>query len=76
MFRPLADFKREVAEFAHYLKSSPPARGFTEVYYPGELEHLRAQRLAVEGIFVEDSTWEGLTGLAEEYGVANRLDLT
>ena len=76
VFRPLAEFKREVTEFAHYLKSSPPAHGFTEVYYPGELEHLRAERLAVEGVFVEDSTWDRLKALAEEYGVADTLGLT
>ena len=75
VFRPLADFKQEVTEFAQYLKSSPPARGFTEVYYPGELEHLRAERLTAEGVFVEDSTWERLKALAEEYSVADRLDL-
>jgi uncharacterized oxidoreductase len=75
VFRPLADFKQEVTEFAQYLKSSAPARGFTEVYYPGELEHLRAQRLEAEGIFVEDSTWERLKAIAEEYGVSDRFDL-
>ncbi len=75
VFRPLAEFKREVTEFANYLKSSSPARGFTEVYYPGELEYLRSESLSNRGIFVEDSTWEGLAELAREYGVAERLDL-
>ena len=40
-FRHLADFKREVAELARYLKDTPPAEGFTGVLYPGEIEHLR-----------------------------------
>jgi LDH2 family malate/lactate/ureidoglycolate dehydrogenase len=74
-FRPLDEFKREVTEFAYYLKSSAPAQGFREVYYPGELEHLRTQRLLQEGIFVEDATWERLTTLAAELGVADRLRL-
>ena len=74
-FRPLGQFKKEVAEFAQYLKSSPPAQGFTEVYYPGELEHLRAQRQLREGIFVEDSTWERLKGLASEFGLADELGM-
>ena len=67
-FRPIDEFRREVTEFAQYLKSSPPASGFTEVFYPGEPEHLRTQRLLKEGIFVEDATWEQLRALARELG--------
>ena len=40
-FRPLAEFKKEVGEFAAYLKSTPPAEGSSGVLYPGEIEHLR-----------------------------------
>ena len=74
-FRPLADFKREVADFARYLKSSPPAEGFSEVYYPGEPEHIRTRKLLAEGVFVEDATWDKLTALAVEYGMAEELGL-
>jgi LDH2 family malate/lactate/ureidoglycolate dehydrogenase len=72
-FRSLDDFKREVTEFARYLKDTPPARGFTEVFYPGELEHLRTQNLLKEGITVEDATWDKLKSLAQEYGVTEKL---
>ena len=44
-FRDVDQFKAEVTEFAQYLKSSEPASGFTEVFYPGELEHKREQQL-------------------------------
>jgi LDH2 family malate/lactate/ureidoglycolate dehydrogenase len=74
-FQPLDKFKHEVTEFAHYLKSSPPAQGFSEVYYPGELEYLRTQKLLQEGIFVEDATWARLQALATEFGVADELGL-
>ena len=74
-FRPLADFKREVAEFAAYLTSSQPAAGFDRVYYPGELEHLRTQKLRKEGIFVEDATWAKLLELAQEHGLEGELEL-
>ena len=74
-FRPLEDFKREVTEFAHYLKSTPPASGFTEVYYPGELEHLSTQRKLKDGIEVENATWSRLQTLASEYGLAEQLGL-
>ncbi|MDE0069568.1 MAG: Ldh family oxidoreductase [Caldilineaceae bacterium] len=68
-FRPLAEFKQEVTEFARYLTATPPAEGFERVYYPGELEHQRAQRGRAEGIFIEESTWQQLAALADELGV-------
>lgn len=74
-FRPLPEFKREVAEFAAYLTSTPPAEGFERVYYPGELEYLSTQRLLREGISVEDSTWARLGDLARELGLNDRLGL-
>ncbi len=74
-FRDLAVFKREVREFAEYLKATPPAAGFTEVLYPGEIEYRREQQRRVEGIPVEDATWDALGKLAKGYGVAERLGL-
>ncbi len=72
-FRDADEFKAEVTEFAQYLKSSPPASGFDEVFYPGELEHKREQQLLAEGIFVEDATWDSLKQLAEEFGLSGSL---
>ena len=74
-FRPLAEFKSEVADFARYLKTSPPAEGFSEVYYPGEPEHIRTGKLLAEGVFIEDATWDKLTALAVGYGMAEELGL-
>jgi LDH2 family malate/lactate/ureidoglycolate dehydrogenase len=74
-FRPLAEFKKEVAEFARYLKATPPAAGSPGVFYPGEVEHIRAQERAKNGIDVEDATWNKLRALAGEYGLAVELDL-
>ena len=68
-FRPLDEFKEQVTEFAHYLTTSPPAKGIDRVYYPGELEHVRTQQRLAEGIFVEEVTWERLKTLADEFGV-------
>jgi LDH2 family malate/lactate/ureidoglycolate dehydrogenase len=72
-FRPLQDFKREVTEFAEYLKSCQPATGFERVYYPGELEYLSTERLRKEGISIEDTTWARLTEVAHELGLAGKL---
>ena len=74
-FRPLEEFKQDVTDFAMYLKETPPAPGFSQVYYPGELEHLTTQRKRQEGIEVEDATWGRLRELAVKYGVAAELGL-
>ncbi len=63
-FRPLAEFKAEVAAFARYVKATPPAEGFTEVLYPGEIEYRRAQQRRRDGIPIEDETWQKLAALA------------
>jgi uncharacterized oxidoreductase len=69
-FLPLAEFKQQIAAFVDYLKATPPAEGFTEVLYPGELEHRTAQQRRQEGIYVEDDTWQKLHALRQEYGLA------
>ena len=74
-FRPLEEFKHQVTELAGYLTSTPPAEGFDRVYYPGELEHLRTQKLLDEGINVEEATWDKLKDLATEYGLAGKLGM-
>jgi uncharacterized oxidoreductase len=74
-FRPLKDFKKEVAEFAHYLKSAPPSEGSHGVFYPGEVEYLREQERRKIGIEIEDATWDKLRSLAAEYKIAGELDL-
>jgi uncharacterized oxidoreductase len=75
-FRELDEFKQEVTEFAHYLKSTPRAEGFDEIYYPGEIEHIRTQKSLRDGIEVEDSTWKKLRELAQEFGVAESTEFT
>jgi uncharacterized oxidoreductase len=74
-FRPLALFKKEVAEFARYLKATPPSEGSPGVFYPGELEYLREQQRRTSGIDVEDATWDKLRKLAAEFGLSSELGL-
>ncbi|MBI4234379.1 MAG: Ldh family oxidoreductase [Chloroflexi bacterium] len=74
-FRPLHEFKRELGEFIAYLKNSPPAAGFQEVLYPGELEYRTEQERRRDGIFVEDETWAELRRLAQEHGLEATLTL-
>ena len=75
-FRPLKEFKKEVAEFARYLKETPPSEGSTGVLYPGEVEYIREQQRKASGIEIEDATWNKLRALASEYKLATELDLT
>lgn len=75
-FRPLETFKQEVTDFAHYLKNTKTADGFDEVLYPGELEHRCCEQKLAQGVFVEDATVAKLNGLAEEYGVTDKIDLS
>jgi uncharacterized oxidoreductase len=72
-FRPLAQFKAEVAAFARYVKATPPAEGFTEVLYPGEIEHRTAERRRRDGIPIEDDTWNRLASLLRAAGVDHLL---
>lgn len=74
-FRPLQQFKKEVAEFARYLKSTPLSEGSTGVFYPGELSHIREQQRRKHGIEVEQSTWNSLKALAQEFDIQSRLGL-
>jgi LDH2 family malate/lactate/ureidoglycolate dehydrogenase len=70
-FRPLAEFKREVAEFARYLKATRPSEGSTGVFYPGEVEYLREQERRKDGIEIEDATWKKLHAVAKELKLAD-----
>ena len=72
-FRPLAEFKKEVKEFAEFVKTSPPAAGFSEVMYPGEPEYRTEQTRRRDGIDVEEETWQQITTMMEELGVIDAV---
>lgn len=74
-FRPLDQFKKEVTDFAHYLKTTSPSEGSSGVFYPGEIGYLREQERKANGIEIDDVTWEKLRALARDYGLADELDL-
>jgi uncharacterized oxidoreductase len=74
-FRPLAEFKQEVTDFARYLKATPPSAGSSGVFYPGEIEYVREQERRQSGIEVETATWQKLQSLAEGYGLTAELEL-
>ena len=51
------------------------AQGFTEVFYPGEVEYKKEQDRRKNGIPVEDATWKKLQDLAQGYGLSAKLGL-
>jgi LDH2 family malate/lactate/ureidoglycolate dehydrogenase len=62
-----------VTDFAHYLKDTPKAAGFTEVFYPGEVEFNKEKDRRANGVVIEDSTWKRLHDLATTFGIAEKL---
>jgi uncharacterized oxidoreductase len=74
-FRDLAVFKQEVTEFAQYLKATPLAQGFTEVFYPGEVEYKKELDRRKNGVPIEDATWGKIKDLAQGYGLTGKLGL-
>jgi LDH2 family malate/lactate/ureidoglycolate dehydrogenase len=64
------DFKAQVEAFVRYLKATPPAEGFDEVFYPGEIEYRTEQRRRREGIPIEETTWRRLAEVAGGLGVS------
>jgi uncharacterized oxidoreductase len=74
-FRPLADFKKEVAAFARYIKDTPPSEGSAGVFYPGEIESVREAERRRRGIDIDETTWSQLRRLADSYGIAATLGL-
>lgn len=74
-FMPLEQLKEEISDLTGWIKSSPPAEGFDEILYPGELEsRLRKERLA-NGVPIDGTTYEELMQLSGEYGIAASLAL-
>ena len=64
------DFVTEVDAFVRYLKETPPAEGFEEVLYPGEIEYRTEQRRRRDGIPIEDATWRRLNETGSRFSLA------
>lgn len=68
-FRPLVDFRRDLAAFIEYVKSSRLAEGSQGVFYPGERSAMSRQRRSVEGVVIPDDVWDTIAARAREFGV-------
>jgi LDH2 family malate/lactate/ureidoglycolate dehydrogenase len=68
-FQPLAEFNRRMEEFTDEIKSVPTAKGFDEVFYPGEMEAGNDKRNRKDGILFPDDTIADLKRIAKEGGL-------
>jgi uncharacterized oxidoreductase len=65
----LDGFKKRVDDLLISVKNSPTAPGYDEILIPGDRERRKKKKLLIEGIFVEDKTWNEITSLAKELNV-------
>ena len=66
---PLEMFKGRLGEMLKEFGELPPVEGFDKIHYPGEIEGLRREQRAKEGIPIEPGLYAELAGLGERFGV-------
>jgi LDH2 family malate/lactate/ureidoglycolate dehydrogenase len=72
-FQPLAEFNSRMERFADEIKAVPTAKGFDEVFYPGEIEAGNDARNRREGIQFPDDTLADLRRIAKETSLEAKL---
>jgi ureidoglycolate dehydrogenase (NAD+) len=65
-FRDMGEFIRDIDTMIGELHALPTAEGFSNVYYPGELEAERAKKREQNGVPVEDGLLAELNDLADQ----------
>jgi LDH2 family malate/lactate/ureidoglycolate dehydrogenase len=72
-FMPLSEFNTRMETYIHKLKSAPLAKGFDEIFYPGELEAQRDRQNRQQGLLFPDDTLNDLKRIAYSTGMEERL---
>jgi LDH2 family malate/lactate/ureidoglycolate dehydrogenase len=72
-FQPLAEFNSRMEQFIAEIKAVPTAKGFDEVFYPGEIEAGNDARNRKEGLLFPDDTLADLRRIAKETGLESKL---
>ena len=73
-FQPLAQFNDRMERFIGEIKSVPPAKGFDEIFYPGEMEARNDARHRRQGLILPEDTLADLRRIAGETGLESKLD--
>jgi len=71
--QPLNEFNERMEELISQIKSVPPAQGFSEVFYPGEIEARNDARNRREGLTLPVDTLADLKEVADVYGLRHEL---
>lgn len=72
-FQPLTEFTARMEAFTNEIKAVPLAKGFDEVFYPGEIEDNNDAKFRREGLALPDDTITDLKRIAKETGLAAML---
>jgi LDH2 family malate/lactate/ureidoglycolate dehydrogenase len=72
-FQPLAEFNARMERFVEEIKAVPTAKGFDEVFYPGEIEARSDARNRKEGIQFPDDTLADLGRIAKVTSLEAKL---
>jgi ureidoglycolate dehydrogenase (NAD+) len=68
VFQALSAFDARISDFLADLRAQPAKPG-QKVYAPSDIEKGEAKKRAVDGIPVDNVTWNALEGFAAQYGV-------
>jgi LDH2 family malate/lactate/ureidoglycolate dehydrogenase len=74
-FMPAGEFHERMNAFIAEIKSQPLAKGFDEIFYPGEMEDRAETRNRLNGLNVPLDTWADLARAAQEQGLEQELAL-
>ena len=72
-FMPLADFNARMEQYIAEIKSVPLAKGYDEVFYPGEMEANNDIANRRDGLALPDDTLADLARIARETGLEAHL---
>ena len=72
-FQPLEQFHARMQAFVGEIKSVPLAKGFDEVFYPGEMENNSDAKFRHEGLLLPEDTIADLRRIAKETGLEAKL---
>jgi len=69
-FRPLVDYRRDVAALQGFVKALPRQTGYDELLLPGERGAREAERRRRDGIPLSPKQWDELCGLGAQLGIS------
>ena len=74
-FSDIKSFKQRMDDYVDHLKAGKKAEGFTEIYMPGELEHITYEKHMKEGITYPNEVIQEYHGLCDKLGVDKMVSL-